>query len=180
MPADDRQLLIATHKGHGPSARELWGRLSPRLNAYAAAIVRDRHAAADIVQSVFLQILCQPGHRIRAVTDVPAWLISLTRNAALNHVRSTRRERARLSRIEPLPASSQTPPADLAGALEALPRRDREILVLKHVAGLTFDQIALALDLNRNTAAARYRSAVAKLRTVLDPKGAEELEGVPS
>jgi RNA polymerase sigma-70 factor (ECF subfamily) len=179
MPADDRQLLIATHKGHGPSARELWGRLSPRLNAYAASIVRDRHAAADIVQSVFLQVLRQPGARIRAVTDVPAWFVSLTRNAALNHLRAIRRERDRLTRIQRT-TSSESTPTDLNTALESLPRRDREILILKHVTGLTFDQIALALDMNRNTAAARYRSAVARLRSVLDPEGAEELEGVPS
>jgi DNA-directed RNA polymerase specialized sigma24 family protein len=39
--------------------------------------------------------------------------------------------------------------------------------MLKHAGGLTFDQIALALDINRSTAASRYRAAIERLRAAL-------------
>jgi RNA polymerase sigma-70 factor (ECF subfamily) len=179
MTADDRQLLIATHKGHGPSATELWGRFSPRMIAYARAIVRDHEAAADIVQTVFLQVLKCPRERIRSISDVAGWLVSLTRNAALNHIRTARRDRLRIRRLGGTGPGARAAHGDLEAALAAIPRRDREILVLKHVAGLTFDQISIALGMNRNTAAARYRSALSRLRESLE-HDARQLEGVSS
>ncbi|MCH8271418.1 MAG: hypothetical protein IH985_09460, partial [Planctomycetes bacterium] len=49
----------------------------------------------------------------------------------------------------------------------AINQDQREVVLLRHAAGLTFDQIALALDLNRHTAASRYRAAIARLRREL-------------
>ena len=48
-----------------------------------------------------------------------------------------------------------------------MPRRYREVIVLKHIVGMTFDQLALALSANRSTVASRYRNAVARLRQQL-------------
>lgn len=165
MPPTDRQLLIRTHLGNGPAAEALWARFSPRLLAYARAIVRNPETASDMVQSVFLQMLSQPRSTIRSVDDVPSWMIRLTRNAALNHVRSERRSAARVRTLaHPAMEAGPDDESPLREVLDAIPRRDREIIVLKHVAGLTFDQIALALGINRNTAASRYRAAIDRLR----------------
>ena len=174
MPTDDRQLLIETHRGHEASARLLWARHAPRLTAHARAIVRD--AADDVVQTVLCRILELPARRIRAIDDVPAFLAAAVRRESLNHLRAARRAHSR-RRPAPPPAD---PPAhtreyapfhapDLQAALNRLPRRLREVVVLKHVAELTFDQIAAALATNRNTVASRYRSAVAALRALIQP-----------
>lgn len=171
MPDGDLQLLLRTHAGHEPSARELWARFSPRLLAHAGAIVGPDDAH-DVVQSVFCGILRIDRGRLARVTDPPAWLALLTRRAALNHLRATRRERARRATggaISPAPAPDADADDALRRALDALPRRFREVVVLKHVAGLTFDQIALALGLNRNTAAGRYRAALGLLRSQMCP-----------
>ena len=95
---------------------------------------------------------------------------SLLAPASINHLRSARREAARRAhpRARPAPLEPGVGPLpDLHTALEALPRRYREVLVLKHAGGLTFDQIALALATNRNTIAGRYRAALKSLRGVL-------------
>lgn len=173
MEPSDRQLLIATHKGSGPAAEALWARFSPRLLAYAGAILHDRDAAADIVQTVFVQLLAQPRAAIWGVADVPAWLVRLTRNAAISHLRARGRREARAGG----PPEASAPPISfdaqlVRDALDAIPRRDREIIVLKHIAGLTFDQIALALCMNRNTAASRYRAGIERLRSKLKPEPA--------
>jgi RNA polymerase sigma-70 factor (ECF subfamily) len=172
MTDDPRQLLLRLHRGHDPSARRAWDAFSPAMLAHAASIV-GRHDAEDVVQSVFLSLLRLPRRTLAAVTDAPAWLASLTRRAAINHLRTTRREHARRAAHTPL----LTPPApdhdELHAAVDSLPRRLREILVLKHTLGLTFDQIALALGANRNTAATRHRAAVAALRRLLTPQTPE-------
>ena len=169
MPTDDRQLLIDTHRGHEASARLLWARHAPRLTAHARAIVRD--AADDVVQSVLCRILELPARRIRAIDDVPAFLAAAVRRESLNHLRAARRAQ---SRRRPAPPPTDGPAApfhapDLQAALNRLPRRLSEVVVLKHVAELTFDQIAAALATNRNTVASRYRSAVAALRALIQP-----------
>jgi RNA polymerase sigma-70 factor (ECF subfamily) len=169
-PTSDHELLLNTRRGHEPSARLLWDRHAPRLTAYAAAIV-GRCDAPDVVQSVMCAILALPRRRLAEVTDPPAWLALLTRRTALNHLRSARRERTRRAARAPElppPTSAAAPAPDLQSAVDALPRRLREVVVLKHVAGLTFGQIATALATNRNTAATRYRAAVAALRRILD------------
>jgi RNA polymerase sigma-70 factor (ECF subfamily) len=52
-------------------------------------------------------------------------------------------------------------------ALGHLPQEQREVLVMKIWGGLSFPQIAEALQLSANTAASRYRYALAKLREQL-------------
>jgi RNA polymerase sigma-70 factor (ECF subfamily) len=110
-----------------------------------------------------------------------AWLLVLTRRSALNHLRSSRRDAARRSarvvdagEVPPAPAG---PREDLQRAMEGLPRRLREVVILRHIAGLTFDQVALALGANRNTTAARYREAIRRLREMLEVNDVESLAG---
>jgi RNA polymerase sigma factor (sigma-70 family) len=173
---DDRQLLFATHCGHEASARLLWHRHAPRLLAHARAILRETGAAEDVVQSVMCRLLELPRARLVAVIDVSAFLAAAVRREALNHLRSTRRETARRAAactdgtFGPVPSAHRD---DLSAALDSLPRRLREVVVLKHAGGLTFDQIALALQANRNTIAGRYRAAIASLKTHLDPLHAQ-------
>jgi RNA polymerase sigma-70 factor, ECF subfamily len=175
MDTPDLQLLLAMHKGNGPAAEALWARFSPRMLAYAAAILRRHDDAHDVVQAVFLSLLSRPRSDLKQVRDVAAWLLMLTRSAALNHLRAARRARARDARADAPPRSPAPDPDtdSIRAALERLARRDREIIILKHAAGLTFDQIALALQLNRSTAASRYRAAIERLRAIVEPRGAD-------
>lgn len=173
MPESDAQLLRRTLRGHSPSARSLWERHAPGLRAYAASILgRARaDAADDIVQSVFCSLL-SPEMRLAApARDVPAWLAALTRNHALQHLRAGARARRR----ESTPRPTATPTAResaILNRIDSLPRRLREVLYLRHVAGLTVDQTALALAISRGTVASRHHAAIQKLRSFIDPDDA--------
>lgn len=183
MDHDDRQLLLATHRGHEASARLLWARQGPRLRAHARAIVRDAGAADDVVQTVLCRLLELPRSRVVAIDDVAAFLAAATRREALNALRSSRRETARRGAVGGRGEGStaaghggvELDPA-VDRALESLPRRLQEVVVLKHISDLTFDQIAIALATNRNTIASRYRSALQALRSVLEAAGGRELQ----
>lgn len=176
MTVEDRQLLLDTHRGSDAAARLLWQRFAPRLLAHAAAIV-GRDSAEDVVQAVLCGLLGLPRRRVAAVDDVPAFLAASTRRAALNHLRAYRRESTRRRCLAERPTTPVPHPDDpsadpstdesLRAGIDALPRRLREVVVLKHIGGLTFDQIAFALALNRNTAAGRYRSAISVLKELL-------------
>jgi RNA polymerase sigma factor (sigma-70 family) len=168
MP-DDRTLLIRTHKGHEASARLLWERHAPAMLALAGAVLR-AHADVspeDVVQSAFCRLLQADRGALRRVRDVRAWLCQVTRRIAINEIRGARREGERRARSDARPAPSSPLTTDLGVAVDALSRRDREVVMLKHAGGLTFDQIALALDINRSTAASRYRGAIDRLRAAL-------------
>lgn len=169
MDADDAQLLALTHRGNDAAARELWRRFAAQLTLYARSIVGE-HAAADVVQNVFVGLLRLSRAEVVGVRDVRSYLIVAVRRAAISHERSRRRQlnrergtlaaaRARARRSDPV-----TIALDVHAMMDRLPRRLREVLVLKHHAGLTFDQMAIALCANRSTIASRYQDALRALR----------------
>lgn len=182
MPPDECTLLRRTHAGHEPSARALWNLHAGWMLAYARALLGPRGAAGaeDVVQGVFCRILELDRRTIRQVREVRPWLAQSVRRHALNHIRAARRTHARESRA-PAPTSHPAPligAPELAAALATLPRRLREVVHLRHVAGLTTDQAALALGLPRGTVASRHHAAMHTLRALLGP-GETETLGTP-
>lgn len=180
MPIGDSELLLATSRGDDAAARELWGRFGARLLAYAAAVLKKHGgavAAQDVVQSVFCGILELDTRSIACVNDAASWLLRAVRNASLNHIRSVdraaalRAARGLSSRDQSVASISPSadpstfyPQGSLRRAVESLDDELRELILLKHLAALTFDQIALCLDQNRNTIVSRYRKAIDSLR----------------
>lgn len=179
MEDSDVQLLLLTHRGDAAAARELWRRYATRLTSYARAIVGES-AASDVVQSVFVGVLRMSVIEIRSVRDVAAYLVGALRRTAISHererLRRGTRERGPLAlarqRVRDLQRDSRRSDRnserlialEIHDAIDQLPRRLREVIVLKHHAGLTFDQMALALETNRHTLASRYQDALRQLR----------------
>jgi RNA polymerase sigma factor (sigma-70 family) len=134
------------------------------LLLFALAITGERSRAQDVVNHVFLNLI-EKGSLDRAA-DKKAYIFASVRNAALNECKLG-------ERTAPLDCDSawfDPPDRDYVGeqnlrlALAALPDDQREVIVL-HVWGeLTFSQISELLSISSNTAASRYRYALAKLR----------------
>jgi RNA polymerase sigma-70 factor (ECF subfamily) len=143
--------------------RGIYDRHGPGLVACACSILSDYALAEDIVQNVFLRAL-------RGDVPVPgapaAYFHRAVKNAALNRKRDRGRER-------PLPADDcwlvhkgqdQAAAVALQKGLELLAPEQREIVLLHHWSGFTFEEAAEALGISPNTAASRYRYALGKLR----------------
>ncbi|MFG0306512.1 MAG: RNA polymerase sigma factor [Phycisphaerales bacterium JB040] len=178
--ADLRTLLLRMHRGHEPSAERLWALLAPRLRAYARAVLPgdQRDSGEDVVQGVFLTVLGRSRRELRGVEDVTAWMFRLTRNAALNHARGERRERDRMSRT---PAERDERPGvrdipDVVRAAWGLSDAQRDVVLLRHVGGLTLEQVGVALGVNRSTVASRERAGLAAMRAVLGGEWGHEME----
>lgn len=165
----DRDLLLLTYRGDRRAAAMLYARFAPRLTLFARSVLHDEFLAADVVQSVFVKLLDLRRRDIGRIDDALAWLIRSTRNEALNLIRTDRRARARASRHAEISAALALPPGGmdqqaLLEQIDRLPEDQRELLVLKNLVGLTFDQLAESLGENRSTLASRYRVALGALR----------------
>jgi RNA polymerase sigma-70 factor, ECF subfamily len=137
------------------------------LLLFASAISGDRGSAQDAVHQVFLKAI-ENGSISQAINK-KAYLFACVRNAVLNDAKVQ-------DRNMPLDVDSawfSPPDRDYAGernlrrALGELPDDQREVIIL-HVWGeLTFSEIADLFGVSSNTAASRYRYAVAKLRGLI-------------
>jgi RNA polymerase sigma-70 factor (ECF subfamily) len=183
LDTTDQVLLRACRRGDEAAARALHARLTPALVAYAKSILKDIGLAEDAVQAAFCRLFRASVREVDRVDSPKAWLARIVRREALTIARGNHRLVQRHRRwADGRDAVSGTADDDrgelreLGRAVLALPRRMSEVIALKHVCALTFDEIAVALNINRNTAASRYRAAIDRLRTALTrpaPEGKE-------
>ena len=161
----------------GQELERLYDEHAQPLYAFLLNLTRDEADTRDLLQDVFVKLARAP-ELLAGVRDERAFLIRLAHNAAIDLIRrrGTRdktREQFTTESISPFaPASDpdeQTFRAALAGALAELPSDQRTVVHLKLWEGLTFGQIADALDIPLNTAASRYRYGLDKLRERLRP-----------
>jgi RNA polymerase sigma-70 factor (ECF subfamily) len=123
----------------------LYARYADNVYGYVRSIVHDHHEAEDVTQHVFAKLIHVIGKYEER--DVPffAWILRVARNVAVDHIR-----RQRLVPVEEVRKSDEggDDPAgggrmrDLTDALSKLPRAQREVLVLRHFAGLSPTEIA--------------------------------------
>ena len=135
------------------------------------ALTADRSRAQDAVHQVFLKLLERQD--LSHIADIRTYLFTALRNTMLNDARRTRRN-VPLEPDDPpwfnSPGPDYVQELSLRGALAELPQDQREVTVLHVWGGLTFAEAAGVLGINANTAAARYRYALSKLRDRLSTK----------
>jgi RNA polymerase sigma-70 factor, ECF subfamily len=122
----------------------LYVRFADDVCTYVRSIVRDPHTAEDITQIVFTKLM-KAIHKYER-RDVPfaAWIIRVARNVALDHIRASRQ--IPLPEVRTSDEGSGPVGFDralcLRETLARLPVDQREVLVLRHVAGLSPGEIA--------------------------------------
>jgi RNA polymerase sigma-70 factor, ECF subfamily len=149
-------------------AQSLYDQHGPALLLYARSLLGCKAAAEDALQQVFMKLLEQ-----NSIPEEPRpYLFRAVHNAALNMLRGERRE-TDLADIEPwFEAASQDheTSAALQAAIMQIPTEQREVLVLHIWGGLSFEETGKVLSIPPNTAASRYRYALQKLRSILQPE----------
>lgn len=136
--------------------------------AYRVAhrILGDRDEACDIAA----ETLARAYARWRSVEDGAApWVATVAGRAAVDVVRQRTTARRYLLRTRPEPARDDTPDLrlDLQRALLALPVRQREVVVLRHLADRSEAETAAALGLSPGTVKSHSSRGLAALRTAL-------------
>ena len=163
MPKDtqtlgsDEALLVLYANGDPVAARDLAGRLVPRVLGYATRLLGDRAEAEDIAQEVMLRLWRAAPDWRPGEAQVSTWVYRVAANLCTDRLRSRQRKRAQnLDEVaEPedgaaaavevmIDADRQ---AALQAALAALPDRQREAVVLRHIEGLANPQIAEVMQI---------------------------------
>jgi RNA polymerase sigma-70 factor, ECF subfamily len=144
--AREVQLAIARAKeGDRDAVRLLYIRYSDNVYGYVRSIVRDEKDAEDLTQQVFMKLMLVIGKYTDCGVPFSGWLLRLSRNVALDHLR----------RHRPIPTEDVLAiddkrsadggaerSGDFYAALDTLPDEQRNVMIMRHIVGLSPPEIA--------------------------------------
>lgn len=130
--------------GESDAVRFLYSRYADNVYSYVRTIVRDHHDAEDVTQQVFAKLMTSIlRYEPRGVPFV-RWLLRMSHNAAIDLVRARRTTPAAEIYGEHTPAADESleQGRSLHSALATLPEDQRQVVVMRHVLGLSPVEIA--------------------------------------
>jgi RNA polymerase sigma-70 factor (ECF subfamily) len=184
----DEELIVAyAQRGDERAIRTLVERHQDRVYGFLLGMVKDPSTADDLFQETFLRVLkALQGQRASYTQQgrFLGWVLRIARNAALDYLRTRKRWQDVEANSDPDgigywdQLSDDAPPVDqeldqedqrawLKGAIDKLPPEQREVLLLRHEAELTFREIAALTDVSINTALGRMRYALLNLKKLM-------------
>jgi RNA polymerase sigma-70 factor (ECF subfamily) len=169
-----RKAVRSAQQGDQEALHFLYVRYSPDLLRYVNSFVKDSHESEDIVQNVFAKLITQIGKYRETEVPFTAWILRVARNAALDHLRSRRAiptEEVRIADHGSAALGAERG-ADLRHALELLPEDQREVLVLRHIVGLSPVEIASTLGRSESSVHGLHHRGRRTLQSSLTELGA--------
>ncbi len=168
-------LVAAAARGDETAWREIVERYWRRVYAMGRASRLDGSACEDVAQSVFATVAEQLGSGAYSESGrFEAWLFRVAMNRVRDEVRRRKRQ---ATPMEPasvaervggkMDRASWEGDEGLRRALDCLPECDQEVVKLRHWGGLSFAQMAEALEEPVGTLLARHHRALKKLREAL-------------
>jgi RNA polymerase sigma factor (sigma-70 family) len=156
------------------------------LLRYAGRILRDQHAAQDIVQDTFIRLFKRWAEPWVPSPQLASWLYRVAHNCAVDYVRKESRKRL-LHQREALEKSDPQPPkrgtgieiserAELAAsALQTLSLREQQLVVLKVYEEKSYKEISEIAGLTTSNVGYILHHAMKKMAAVM--RGSQEAEG---
>ena len=182
MDITDAGLVKAFKEGDTGALDELINRHKSRLYSYLLRLSRDRDAADDLLQEVFIKVI----KKLNSYSErekFSAWLFTIAHHTVMDYFRSGRRRREEsldaayedgvplsdtLAAAEPGPdrlMEDAERAAVIQDAFDRLSCDQREIFLMRHYSGLSFKEIAGILGVPVGTVLARMSRAMAKVRS---------------
>jgi RNA polymerase sigma-70 factor (ECF subfamily) len=138
-----------------------------RLFKYFCRAVGRAEAARDLTQEVFLRVSRSP-IPAAADGDLRAWLFRIARNLALDYHRKCLRHPEPAVLVgEPTRSPSQDVNLAVNEALASLAQLDRDVFLMREVAGLGYEEIAAACELTTDAVRSRIHRTRLQLRAQL-------------
>jgi RNA polymerase sigma-70 factor (ECF subfamily) len=187
--ATDQEVVELARKAEDKAYRELLRRYQRPVFSLIYRMVRDRELAEDLSQETFVKVL-NALDRYRPEYKFSSWVFKIANNAAIDHLRrkeldtlsleggpdATTPERVEATALQ-LGDTAESPLDELAArelgatierAIAQLRPEYRSCIILRHVEGRPYDEIAVLLDLPLGTVKTYIHRARAELRQSLD------------
>lgn len=158
--------MDAVDDAGGAPGFEAWFRdLYPQARGVAYRILGSVPAAEDAAAEAFVRAFAE-WPRLSGLEHRDAWVMRVTTNVAID-----------VARRSPPPPSAALPSTDahelvvlrstLVDALASLPRRQREAVVLRHLAGYPAREVATAMGVSDNSVKKHLQRGLARLRAIV-------------
>jgi RNA polymerase sigma-70 factor, ECF subfamily len=195
---EDRVLIEATQKGDQAAFRQLVERHQRRAFAIALGMVHDENDARDLVQEAFIRVY-RGLDRFQGGSTFFTWFYRIVTNLAIDFMRKPgRRDAEHLDGKRQIDAADEADfplvsridgadPVDviqrrelaarLGAALDALPPYHRGVVLMREVEGMSYEQMAQAMNVSKGTIMSRLFHARQKLQRALAETYAEHRSG---
>ena len=172
---DMLQAAIARAKAGDWGALDfLYAQFADDVYRYVLSILRDTHEAEDVTQNVFTKLMSAVKSYEQRSVPFAAWIIRVARNAAIDHLRKRRAipcEEVRA--VDEVYEHSHTERIEsLRIALDQLPEEQREVIVLRHLGGLSPLEIAERLQKSEGSVHGLHHRGRGTLQSALRELGA--------
>ena len=178
----DASLIEEIMAGNERALSVLYDRYSGMLFGLLMRVLKDRQAAEEVLQDIFLQ-LWRNGRQFDASRgSLPAWLLVIGRNRAISRLRG-RAHREILEDTEGSFANTFISPGNIeeeasraemretvTNALAQLPAEQRQALELAYFEGMTQTEIAAKTGSPLGTVKTRIRSAMQALKQIVNDR----------
>ncbi|MEE9168412.1 MAG: RNA polymerase sigma factor [bacterium] len=173
-PISDNELMLSVREGAVDKLGLLFERHHVPLYNFFLKLVGNREISEDLVQEVFLRIL---KHRktYRGESKFTSWMYQIARNARVDYYRKRKLE-VSTDEEEMEPVSQDPMPTDdletgqetalLRTALNRLPFKKREVLVLSRFHDMKYEEIAKVLNCPVSTVKVLVHRAIKDLRSI--------------
>ena len=179
----DQVLLNRYLSGDRSAISQLIDRHSVRVRDYIRMMVRDRDVADDILQETLIKVVrvIDEG-RYTDTGKFLSWVLRIAHNRVLDYFRSQKSARtvteadAGYNVLGSLRFAERTVEdrmvdeqieADVRSLIDKLPEEQREVVVMRYYAGMSFQEIADQTEVSINTALGRMRYALINLRKMI-------------
>lgn len=147
-----------------------------KLYRFALNIVRDEELAKDVVQECLIKVW-EKRSDVDQIQNLEAWCMQITRNKALDKLRSKHVKKTDLFEVEFDTRKERDTPfvvteredlmSRIKDLIEALPSRQREVMQLRDIEGLSYKEVAENLDIDINLVKTNLFRARRKLKESL-------------
>jgi RNA polymerase sigma-70 factor, ECF subfamily len=136
--------VMRAKRGDRDAVRFLYVRYADNVYGYVRTIVRDHHDAEDVTQQVFAKLMTAIAKYEQRGVPFVAWLLRMSHNVAVDAVRARRTTPAEqiFGPDDAICDDASERARSLHAALASLPEDQRQVVVLRHVLGLSPVEIA--------------------------------------
>ena len=182
----DQELISRYLSGNESSLEQLIYRHKNKVFSYILMVVKNKPHADDIFQDTFIKVInTLKSGAYKEEGKFIQWVMRIAHNLVIDHFRKNKRiplaepihgEGSILDNLSLYDDSiedrmiNEQIHNDVRALIEYLPAEQREVLVMRHYADMSFKDIAEQTDVSINTALGRMRYALINMRKMIESK----------